>query len=95
MEKQFVKMSAVDGPVGKPARTGAGTYNGHKNWAHWNVSLWISNDEGLYRMALDCVRRAGNKDQAAAMFLESVGGKTPDGATYNKTNVKAALRGLE
>ena len=26
-------------------------YNGHKNWNHWNVSLWINNDEGLYRMA--------------------------------------------
>lgn len=23
-------------------------YNGHKNW---NVSLWINNDESLYRMA--------------------------------------------
>lgn len=26
-------------------------YNGHKNWNHWNVSLWINNDESIYRMA--------------------------------------------
>ena len=28
-------------------------YLGHKNKNHWNVSLWINNDEGLYRTALD------------------------------------------
>ena len=26
-------------------------YNGHKNWNAWNVALWISGDESLYRMA--------------------------------------------
>jgi hypothetical protein len=30
-------------------------YNGHKNWNHWNVSLWVNNDEGLYRMARENV----------------------------------------
>lgn len=24
------------------------TYNGHPNWASWNVALWIGNVEGLY-----------------------------------------------
>lgn len=27
------------------------SYNGHKNYNAWNVSLWINNDEGLYNMA--------------------------------------------
>lgn len=32
-------------------------YQGHKNWNHWNVSLWINNDEGLYKLARECIRR--------------------------------------
>jgi len=32
-------------------------FNGHRSWNTWNVSLWIGNDEGLYRMALDCLKR--------------------------------------
>lgn len=26
-------------------------YNGYKNWTHWNVSLWINNDDGAI---VDC-----------------------------------------
>ena len=67
--------------------------NGHKNWNHWNVSLWIANDEMLYRLALDCMRDNG-LDEAARQFLKAVGRKTPDGAPYSKTSVIAAMRGL-
>jgi len=31
------------------------SYNGYKNYETWNVVLWISNDEGLYNIAKDCV----------------------------------------
>ena len=31
-------------------------YTGYKNWTHWNVSLWINNDEGLYLHALELIR---------------------------------------
>jgi len=72
------------------------TYNGHKNWNHWNVALWIGNDEGLYRLALDCIRHARNKSDAARAFIDLVGvDRTPDGARYTLTTVLAALRGLE
>ena len=77
------------------------TYNGHKNWNHWNVSLWINNDEGLYRLAQDCVKYGHNRSHAAALFLERLEDilgdnlKTPDGAPYTLTNVIAAMRGIE
>ncbi len=60
-------------------------YNGHKNWNHWNVSLWISNDEGLYRLAQACIRdnmsrTHSDRDQAARDLLAQLPKKTPDGA---------------
>lgn len=73
-------------------------YNGHKNWNHWNVSLWINNDEGLYHMARDYVRRCHTKDEAAQQMLEALrecgATKTPDDAPYSFSSVRAALRDL-
>lgn len=73
-------------------------YNGHKNWNHWNVSLWINNDEGLYRMALDCIRREHTRQQAAQAMLEwlsDVGyNVTPDGAPYSVSSIRAAMSGM-
>ena len=44
------------------------TYNGHKNWNHWNVSLWINNDEGLYNFARSCKRDSANIRGSCAGF---------------------------
>lgn len=82
------------------------TYNGHRSWNAWNVSLWISNDENLYNLASECLRRpyvgrrAGQPvtlRSAAKRFLDAIGwdSKTPDGAKYNLTCVSEALTGLE
>jgi hypothetical protein len=74
------------------------SYNGHKNFNHWNVSLWINNDEGLYRTALDHINTCGNKNEAAEMMLEGLYSidiyKTPDGAPYSKSSIRAAMVGL-
>lgn len=70
------------------------TYNGHRSWNAWNVSLWINNDEGLYRFALDCVRRFGKGGAARAFMRDFEGQKTPDGARYNITSVREAMREL-
>lgn len=74
------------------------TYNGHKNWNHWNVSLWIGNDEGLYRLARECIRRADNRNEAAALMLQDLHDagitETPDGAKYTVTTIRAAMVGL-
>lgn len=75
------------------------SYNGHKNWNHWNVSLWINNDEGLYNLARDCIRHhRGDRNTAAESMLGALHDlgitKTPDGAPYSKTTVLAAMRGM-
>lgn len=74
------------------------TYNGHKNYNFWNVSLWINNDEGLYNSARYCVRMAKTKD-VAAMFLQRELEKmgithTPDGVKYTKSAIRAAMVGM-
>ncbi len=76
------------------------TYNGHKNYNHWNVSLWINNDEGLYRMAQNFIERyplVGRMKQAALMLdrLHDEGIKrTPDGAPYSVSSIRAAMAGM-
>lgn len=79
-------------------------YNGHKNWNHWNVSLWLNNDESLYRSMLSWLKVAGgNKDRAARAFHHALTyadfgiptPKTPDGAPYSFSSIRAAMRGLE
>lgn len=74
------------------------TYNGHKNWAHWNVSLWINNDEGLYNAALTAIRHNDTRKQAAeyllSMLSDSGVTQTPDGARYSVTTIRAAMSGM-
>ena len=69
------------------------TYNGHKNWNHWNVSLWINNDEGLYRMAREKVKWYG-KAKAAVILAGLLPSRTPDGAPYSVSAIRAALVGM-
>jgi hypothetical protein len=72
-------------------------YNGHKNWNQWNVSLWINNDEGLYRMAQEYVRMFGKRLAAHGILgeLQAEGNThTPDGAPYSVTAITNALRGM-
>lgn len=74
------------------------TYNGHKNWNHWNVALWIGNDEGLYNIARQCYRRAPSARRAAPLFIAYLAEcgvtETPDGAKYSLTTVRKAIAGL-
>ena len=73
--------------MGKPI-----PYNGHRSWNAWNVALWLYNDEGLYRMVQDALRRAGTKDKAERYLARDLAGqRTPDGGRYNLTTIRAAL----
>jgi hypothetical protein len=75
-------------------------YAGHKNWNHWNVSLWLNNTETLYFAMQTWIKASKNKDTAArAMLYALTSGQfgpptkeTPDGARYTFSSVRAAMR---
>lgn len=74
------------------------SYNGHKNYNAWNVSLWINNDQGLYNMAKNYIEDYGNRDVAAkemaeALFCDGMS-ETPDGVKFTKTNIRLAMVGM-
>lgn len=71
-------------------------YNGHKNWTHWNVSLWLNNDEDLYSAMQLYMALARTKDDAAKMMRfwlinEANMDRTPDGAKYSVAAIRAAM----
>ena len=67
-------------------------YMGHKNRTHWNVSLWLSNDEGLYRLMQDAIKRHhGNKVRAARAIKDQLPTRTPDGYRYSVAAIIAAM----
>jgi hypothetical protein len=70
-------------------------YNGHASWNQWNVSLWINNDEGLYRFASSLVEQYGIGVGAVKMAQALEGERTPDGGRYNVTAIRSALRGMK
>lgn len=69
-------------------------YNGFPSWNQWNVSLWINNDESLYRYAMALVQRHGVTRAAVIMARDMAGEYTPDGGRYNLTAIRGALRGM-
>lgn len=74
-------------------------YQGHRSWNAWNVALWIGNDEGLYRLALQLKRECKTIRRAAVCFVSEMNAdgrkRTPDGAKYNMICVREAIAGLE
>lgn len=77
-------------------------YQGHRSWNAWNISLWINNEEPLYRIAVRAVEsgkvwkgKSRQLNEAVSYFFKDTGlymKRTRDGAVYNKLCVKLALK---
>lgn len=75
------------------------TYNGHKNWNHWNIALWIGNDEYVYKRVQFLLKRKHvSKNEIAAVLLRELknhwGDATPDGAPLTYSGIRAHLTGV-
>lgn len=71
------------------------TFNGHKDYEHWNVSVWITNDEYLYRLALASIEEhPGTIAGAVADFRAQAPARTPDGVRFTKDRVTAVFKDL-
>ncbi len=69
-------------------------YQGHKNWNHWNVSLWVNNDEWLYSLAVELCNKYSRAEAAKKMLseLNEMGiYKTNDGAHFSVSSIRAAM----
>lgn len=84
--------------MSKTTATNTKGYNGYKNYAQWNQSLWLNNDEGLYSLMRDAVRY-NTRQQAADIVLDTLVNEfgmthTPDGVKWSKAGILAAMVGL-
>ena len=59
-------------------------FNGHESYSAWNVSLWVSNDEYLYNLAISMKRGPFVRE-----LLQSMP-KTPDGVKVSWNTGKLA-----
>lgn len=71
------------------------SYNGHRSWNAWNVSLWINNDYGMYCYCRDLVQLYGFNKAVRILTKEMAGRSTPDGAKFNRLSIKLALQDME
>lgn len=57
--------------------------NGWKNYATWNVALWINNEEPLYKQMLDYIQTTENPTyKGLIQYLGFESSQTPDHVNY-------------
>jgi hypothetical protein len=65
-------------------------YEGWKNYATWNVSLWINNDYALYQGAVEFMKANPESKHPYLNFIKSCGldtQKTPDRIMYKSAQL--------
>jgi hypothetical protein len=55
-----------------------------RDWTTWNVNLWLTNDETMYRWLYRLAEKHGTTAATAIAFEQLRGTKTPDGAPYRR-----------
>jgi hypothetical protein len=64
------------------------TYNGWTNWETWQILLWATNDEGLYRETTEFVNfyawRTGFEQKVRIFFRTMFPEGTPDMDSYEE-----------
>ena len=72
------------------------SFNGHRSWNSWNISLWLHSEEWSYNLMRECIKNSRNRREAAKEVISRLpSGATPDGAKYNITCVIEAMRGID
>jgi hypothetical protein len=72
-------------------KTYSATYNGWKNYASWNVALWINGNEEIYNLAGQCQ----SYDEFVQRLRKLSVVETPDGIAFNDSSLdKEALNEL-
>ena len=71
----------------KDGPTGMNDHNGWKNYATWNVSLWIENDSGLYYIAKRSRSYNCFVESIKALLTGPIALKTPDDVAWNDTEL--------
>ena len=66
-------------------------YNGHPSKGHYNVALWLNNDESLYRLCQLYLTRFGRREAARRIAKLWKGARTPDGFLFTYSRVYHAL----
>mgnify|MGYP007029093640 CR=1 FL=1 len=67
------------------------SFNGHRSWNAWNVSLWLHNDQDYY-YDWCWLPEYLSLERALDRLMPSLPKYTPDGAVFNRLSVKLAIQ---